>query len=384
MNEQRILYIHTGAWPSPSPSIVFVTGTVFGLAHHNPEELIIRNNSSAPTKEIFHEITGEDMPERCEIIRIGEGDSPQGHSRFYRKAARHVGRCAKRGEVRAVITRSIGFLPYLAYIRKRYKIPCFFETHDFYSDLSLRTDLKKNARIRKNNWYEKLFLPRLDGIICLTDTQAELFRRFYSSTPVTVAKTGLMKVERNDKPREKRICYIGSLDAHKGLGTILTALRQTVDKDVRLHVIGGKHEHEMREFKDLAQLVGVGNRVNISGWVHHSDIWHMMDRCIAGIVPLSDTPFNRYITSPLKILDCLSRSLPVIASDLPPVREYIEDGIHGVLFSPDNPENLAETIDRYVAVNMFDCMSKAIEPYAQRFLWTQRAGKIVEFINGLS
>ena len=71
----------------------------------------------------------------------------------------------KKDEARALITRNIGFLPYLVYIRWRYGLPCFFETHDFFGDLSLRTDLKKTPEILKKHWYEKIFLRHLDDVL---------------------------------------------------------------------------------------------------------------------------------------------------------------------------------------------------------------------------
>jgi len=380
MNGKRIVYIHTGEWPSDSPSIVFVTGTAYGLSAQSHVTLMVRNNSESDTAEIFRSLTGSYPPDTLEIDRFGMAKRTPGHGTFFRYAVRRIKEQARKGEVEAIITRSIGFLPYLAYVRKRYNLPCFFETHDFFTDLSRRTDMKSTLHVRRNSFYERTFFPRITGLICLTRCQEELFRRYYPDVPIKIAHSGLFNVVKSEKQREKRICYVGSLDSHKGIGLMLNALAQTADKDIGLLVIGGKNEHEMREFMKLADLIGVADRVLITGWVHHSDIGHMMDRCMAGAVPLSNTPFNRHITSPLKILDCFSRSLPVIGSDLPPVREYVENGRHGLLFEPDNAENLAEIFDRFAAGDMFDSMSKAIEEYAPRFHYRERARTILEFI----
>jgi len=384
MEEKKIVYIHTGEWPSPSPSIVFVTGTAWGLAHHVRTVLIVRNNSGDDTPAVFSSLTGFEPPGTLDIIRIGYGGDTPGHSRFFREAAGRVAALAKNSSVEAVVTRNIGFLPYAFYLRKRYSIPCFFETHDFYGDFSLRPDLRKTIHTRRNRLYEKTFLPRIDGIICLTRVQQDIFDRYYPGTPSCVAHTGLFRVERSRKPREKKVCYVGSLEAHKGVGTVLSALDHTADKGIGLLVIGGKNEHEIREFRNFANLLNVGDRVRVTGWVHHSDIGHMMDRCIAGVVPLSDTPFNRYFTSPLKILDCFSRSMPVIGSALPTVREYVEDGRHGILFAPNDPESLAEAMDRFTAGRMFDTMSPKVEAHAVNFLYTERGKTIVEFIRNVA
>ena len=381
---KKIFYIHSCDWPSPSPSVVFVTGVAYGLAHHVPTALVTKRNSTEQAAKIFHTITGEDKPENLEIIRIGKGSKPPGHLIFYIKAARLVGAYAKKGEVGAVITRSIGFLPYLKFIHFRYKLPCFFETHDLYSDLPLRHDLKKTFGLLKKNRYEKMFFPRINGIICLTEIQAGILKKLYPTIPRTVAPTGLLRVERMETKREKQLCYIGSLDTHKGLGTVLSALAKTADKEIKLLVIGGKNDHEKQEFKRLIRLLKLENRVKVISWIHHSDIGYYINTCIAGLVPLTDTPFNRHFTSPLKILDYLAHSLPVIGSDLPTVREYIEEGKHGILFQPGNAESLAEALDLFIARNDFETMSPKVEAHAGKFLWTERGAKIVEFINKIS
>ena len=401
MEEKKIIYVHTGIWPTPSPSIVFITGNAYGLAHHAPTALIVKNEPEKSTDEfldsltgdvipektedeIFHSITGADKPENLDIIRVGKGSEVTGNAKFFRKAVRIIGSLAKKRRAMAVITRSIGFLPYLAYIRLRYRVPCFFETHDFYSDLSLRNDLKKSIGLFKNSRFEKTFLPRLDGIICLTETQAGFFKDLYPSVPRTVAPTGLMRVVRTKTKPDRQVCYIGSLDAHKGLGTALSALAQTADSKIKLLVVGGKNDHEKQEFKKFTRLLKLEKRVKVISWIHHTDIGHLIDNCMAGLVPLTDTPFNRYFTSPLKILDYLAHSLPVIASDLPSVRDYIEDGRHGILFEPENAENLAKALDLYVTRNKYETMSPEVESHAKQFLWTRRGEKIIEFINNNS
>ncbi len=384
MPEKKIVYVHTGSWPSNSPSTVFVTGTASGIACHAQALFIVRNGSTDPTDTVYRTITGDDIPEALEIERKGFGGKTPGHSRFFRQALSDIKKLARDNRLRAVITRNVGFLPYLAYIKKRYGVPCLFETHDFYSDLDLRDDIKKTLHIRRNSFFEKTFIPRISGLLCLTETQRALFAKHYPDTPSVLARTGLFRGEKNDIKREKRISYVGSLDPHKGVGLILAALQTTVDREIGLTIIGGKNEHEVRDFLSLADSAGLEGRVTISGWLRHADVGPVMDRTMAGVVPLKDNAFNRYITSPLKIFDCFSRALPVIGADLPPVRELVEDTVHGLLFKPGDPEALAEAIDRFFAADMHDGMAKKIEHHASSFLWSNRGKAIADFIDSLA
>jgi glycosyltransferase involved in cell wall biosynthesis len=46
------------------------------------------------------------------------------------------------------------------------------------------------------------------------------------------------------------------------------------------------------------------------------------------------------------IVEALASGLPVVATDRPHVREYVEDGVSGLLVQPGNAEELAENLDR--------------------------------------
>ncbi len=379
MAERSVIYVHSGDWPSPSPSVVFATGTVSGLARRVPTVLVVKNNAGESTNAVYRSIAGEDPPPDLRVVRVGKG-RPPGHAAFFRKAAGIVGEYAASGMARAVITRSIGFLPYLWYCRERWRVPCYFESHDFFTDPGQRPDLPRNLRTAKNRWYERTFIPRLEGLICLTEAQKSLYEAWYPDVQITVARTGLFRAARPDTVRERKVCYIGSLDPHKGLGTVLEALARMGDRELSLVVVGGKSERETQSFMELARLMEVGDRVQVTGWVPHADVSHYMDRCIAGVVPLRDTPFNRCITSPLKILDCFSRALPVIASDLPTVREYVRDGVHGLLFPPGDSDRLAAALDRFSTGGLFDACSRAVASDAPSYLWERRADSILAFL----
>jgi glycosyltransferase involved in cell wall biosynthesis len=67
-----------------------------------------------------------------------------------------------------------------------------------------------------------------------------------------------------------------------------------------------------------------------TGW--SGDVWdyyRAVDFDI-GLAPLADIPFN-YSKSHLKALDYAAMGIPVIAQDMPPYREFVQDGVTGYL-----------------------------------------------------
>jgi glycosyltransferase involved in cell wall biosynthesis len=63
-----------------------------------------------------------------------------------------------------------------------------------------------------------------------------------------------------------------------------------------------------------------------------------------GLVPLQ--PIAKFMKNiPTKMFEYWAYGLPVIASNLPPIRPFLVDGKNGLLFNPSDPKDLARVID---------------------------------------
>jgi glycosyltransferase involved in cell wall biosynthesis len=63
-----------------------------------------------------------------------------------------------------------------------------------------------------------------------------------------------------------------------------------------------------------------------------------------GLVPLQ--PIAKFMKNiPTKMFEYWAFGLPVIASNLPPIRSFLIDGKNGLLFNASDPEDLARAID---------------------------------------
>ena len=124
------------------------------------------------------------------------------------------------------------------------------------------------------------------------------------------------------------------------------------------------------------------SQVEISGWVEKQALQKYLEQTKLGIIPLQDTFFNRYLTSPLKLFDFFSFGIPVIASDLPTTRELIVENETGLFFAPNNPVDLANKIDVLLLnKKLVEKMNKIIYQTAEQFLWSERAEIIHHIVN---
>jgi len=91
--------------------------------------------------------------------------------------------------------------------------------------------------------------------------------------------------------------------------------------------------------------------------------------------------YSRYDTSPIKLFEYLASGAPIVASDLPSIREIVSE--EEVFFvKPDDPQELAQGIERLLTDQEFarTLSSRALER-SKEYTWEKRAKKIVEFIN---
>lgn len=141
-----------------------------------------------------------------------------------------------------------------------------------------------------------------------------------------------------DLPHTARIAlYAGSLQEWKGVGTFLEAARLVPDV-VFVCVGGSSAEHAM-----LAKRHPYQN-VRFIPHQSHDLIPKYLVAADMLVLPNSGTQrISSHYTSPLKLLEYLASGTPVVASDLPSIREALQPE-EATLVPPDNPKALASVI----------------------------------------
>jgi len=93
------------------------------------------------------------------------------------------------------------------------------------------------------------------------------------------------------------------------------------------------------------------------------------------------TNFDPKYTSPLKLFEYLASGRPIVASDLPALREILTDQ-NALFFKPDNAQDLAEKIKLLLKDPDYQkVMQQANPTLARSYTWQNRAKKIISFLN---
>ena len=145
--------------------------------------------------------------------------------------------------------------------------------------------------------------------------------------------------ERAPRP-PARLLAAGRLVEKKGLGCLIDAMLQLDDSVC--HIAGsGPLEAELRA---QVERLGLGKRVELSGWLAPEDLRGKMAEADILVVPSVVAKDGDRDGVPNVLLEAAAVGLPIVACDAGGVGEFIIDGETGRLVSPDDPPALAQAV----------------------------------------
>ena len=300
-----------------------------------------------------------------------------------------LGRAMGRARADVLFTRDLGLAALLVRVPRTLRPPLVYESHGYAPEVaaalpSLIATAKpagprKLARLAQQ---EALVWQAADGYVTITKALADwLAERFGPRANLAVAPDGVrLAADRtwtappdHDRPL---VVYAGHLYAWKGVDLLLEAIARV--PEVRGLIVGGHEtEPDLARVRTHARALGLGERVEFTGLVPPTAVAARLTSATMLVLPNLPTVVSMRFTSPLKLFEYLAAGRPIIASDLPALREVVDDGVNGVLVPAGDADALAAAIRRLAAdpalrLRLGQAAFESAAPYA----WPQRAARL--------
>ena len=242
-------------------------------------------------------------------------------------------------------------------IGKRYNIPVVYEVRAFWEDAAVDhgTTTEGSLRYRLTRMLETYAFKRADAVTTICEgLRQDIVARGIASDKVTVIPNAVdiasfrlggeadMQLKTRLGLNAARVLgFVGSFYAYEGLGLLLESLPEilAVAPDVFVLLVGGGPQEA--QLKQLAQQLGIADRVIFTGRVPHQSVQDYYNLIDILVYPRLSMRLTELVT-PLKPLEAMAQGKLLIASDVGGHHELIEDGKTGVLFQAGNAQDLAE------------------------------------------
>jgi glycosyltransferase involved in cell wall biosynthesis len=195
--------------------------------------------------------------------------------------------------------------------------------------------------------FEWLAAASFDRVVAATSSIARNFpaRKVTLVRNVPIGEELLQPDPKPFRERPRNVVYIGGLAPFNGVEQMVKAMGMLpAEANVRL-ILAGKFVSAEQEAA-IRQLPGWA-RVDYHGWIGREKIPALFGQARAALVVYQPTP-NTMECEPNKFFEVLSAGLPLIASELPHWRRFIEEHQCGIALDPTSPAAIASAIHQMV------------------------------------
>jgi len=220
-----------------------------------------------------------------------------------------------------------------------------YDSHEYFTEVP---ELVNRPRIKRTwEFIEGLIFPRLNSVYTVNSSIAKIYSTKYG-IPVKVVRNmpsarqhgsvpGTLPAGFTDRPV---IIYQGAVNVGRGLEEMIHAL--PLMPDYHLLIVG---DGDIKvQLEDLVRRMDLADRVFFTGRMPFDQLSWYTRQATLGMSLEQDIGLNYHYALPNKLFDYMQAGLPVIASNLPEIRQVVENVGFGVIIDRFDPEYLSQTI----------------------------------------
>lgn len=247
----------------------------------------------------------------------------------------------------------------------------------------------------KRAFFYRKFKNKNLKIITISKGLENKFINFgFKSSNILVAHDGVDLKEFNvdiskEKAREKLnlpqdkilLGYVGQLKTmgmEKGIDFVFEALKR-LPENVIFILVGGE-DGDIKFYKKLSEGKNLSRKVLFIGRVKHNLIPYYLKCFNILLMPFPNIEHYAFYMSPLKLFEYMASRRPIVATNLPTIREVLNEE-NSVLVKPDDPDDFARGIKKILEdSNLAEKINKKAFEDVKNYTWQKRAERILEFI----
>lgn len=421
----RILYLADIRFPLERANGIQSMETCHALAARGHEvTLVVRPDTHTPPRDPFGfyglaRVPAADYAEHAEgadrgrlEIEVAPITGPATSRRVgYLTFA--LGRAMGRTRQDVIFTRDLGLASLLLRIPASLRAPVVYEAHGIAADVAAAlpglltgAPAASPAKLRRLARREAHVWKKADGYVTITNGLArELSKRFGERPRIAVVPDGARSIrlrqgsgghaegaeepatpahrspgvggdrtENADHPFT--IGYAGHLYPWKGVDLVIEAVAAL--QDTRGLIVGGhEKEPDLARVKAFASELNCKSRVAFTGLIRPAEVAARLRQADVLTLPNPRSALSSEFTSPLKLFEYMASGRPIVASDLPSLREVLRHEENALLVEPGNPQALVAAIQRIKDDPELGrrLAAQALHDVAQ-FTWARRAERL--------
>ncbi|MDO9262157.1 MAG: glycosyltransferase [Flavobacteriaceae bacterium] len=263
-------------------------------------------------------------------------------------------------------------------IGKLFNIPVVFDSHELFSEVP---ELINRPKI-KFFWrkLEDLLIPKIKYKYTVCKSIADYYKSNYNTSFEVIRNVPFRKSINNILKsfvilNKNAIIYQGALNKGRGLELIINTMLYL--ENATLYIVGDGDL--TNELKQLVVELKLTEKVIFLGKITPDKLPTITSQAAIGLSIEEDLGLNYRFALPNKLFDYIQAKIPVLVSDLPEMKQVVNQYKIGEIITDRNPKAVAKTIDW-----MFEhrvTYQKNLEIAANELCWELEEKKLAELVN---
>lgn len=188
------------------------------------------------------------------------------------------------------------------------------------------------------------FIDHADALICLSESWKQFFMKHFWPTRIMVVPNAVEKVTLRAVDEQGKVIflYMGLIGERKGIYDLVKAaslLHMQYDRQFEIW-IGG--DGNVQVLQCLVESNGLQGTIFLKGWVTGDAKEELFRKATVFVLP----SYNEGL--PVSVLEAMSYSMPVIATDVGGIPEMVKNGESGLLIKAGDKVALRDAMERFI------------------------------------
>ena len=379
---KNVLYTAFDIVPSPKGASTHILHNLRGLVNGNFNVHLITPNDGV--------LPPEDTIEDARVTRISQDLSQNFLARAVHFGKSILSHLALHPGYDVVHYRNIWDGFHITQNKKKFGYKTLFEVNGLSSiELKYHYPGMDAALLAKIKEQELSTLHLSDAIICPSNVTRDyiaslgLDRKLVTTIPNGVSPSDFSVTPLPVRDgREPVLLYIGTLADWQGLDIVIKALPKILEQQpVKLRILGRGRSRQRKMLAKQIRKLGLEDHVIVQPAVPHHEIPAVISSADICVAPLGLN--DRNVTQgacPIKVLEYMAAGRPLLASNMPIVRELVREDLDGLLFSPNDPADLAYQANQLLKdMDLSKRLADSAAGYVrEKFTWHESQKKLLK------
>jgi glycosyltransferase involved in cell wall biosynthesis len=198
------------------------------------------------------------------------------------------------------------------------------------------------------SWQQKIALKAIsmsNKILVLNQESQNWLLKIIPDADVLILNNGITPKNYDFANRNSlQMLFLGQINREKGFWDLLNALGELKKNGFEFQLIAGG-DGDLDTAKELTHKYGLDQNVTFVGWIRGKAKQRVLETSSILVLP------SYYEAMPMSILEGMSASMPIVASNVGGIPRQVENGVEGFLIEPGNIEELKDKFELLLTSN---------------------------------